>query len=181
MGPIAKARFVMGLTTVVATTPGREKWLAQCITSLFARDVLVVSLEHGYELGKIQWVYEHTDIERFLFLQDSVEVLSDGFWARLNEFDGSVALLSDPDKYGSYMGVYERSILQYCDWPDVSGKADSIAHEIMWTRDYCARAGDIPVMFPELRDAAGFETERFGRNNLVLENQYFRKWKGTWK
>lgn len=173
--------FVVGLTTVVATAPGREHWVAQCLRGLSGQDVLVVSLEHGYELGKIRWVLEHTNLDRFLFLQDSAEVLSNGFWGRLQEFPASVALLGDPSTYGSYMGVYERKVIDRMGgWPVTDSKLDSIAQEIVWTRDYCHAAGDVPVLFPELRDASGVEIERFGRTNLVLENQFFRKWKGTW-
>jgi len=57
----------------------------------------------------------------------------------------------------------------------------SIANEIMWTRDYADKAGSVPVLFPDLTDADGHMGEKFGRMNLVLENQYFRKWKGTWQ
>ena len=172
----------MGLTTVVATVPGREQWLTQCLQSLTGRDVLVVSLERGFELGKIEWVYRNTTLERFLFLQDSAEVLSKGFWGRLEEFPGSVALLGDPSVYGSYMGVYERKVLdKLVGWPLVDSKMGSIANEIMWTRDYADKAGSVPVLFPDLTDADGHMGEKFGRMNLVLENQYFRKWKGTWQ
>ena len=172
----------MGLTTVIATAPGREQWLTQCLKSLEGRDVFVVSLEHGFELGKIEWIYRNTVLERFLFLQDSVEVLSKGFWGRLDEFPGSVALLGDPSVYGSYMGVYERKVLdKLVGWPLVDSKMGSIANEIMWTRDYADKAGGVPVLFPDLTDADGHMAEKFGRMNLVLENQYFRKWKGTWQ
>ena len=171
----------MGLVTVVATTPGRERWLAQCVASLGGREVLAVSLEHGYELGKIEWVHRNTTLDRFLFLQDSAEVLSHGFWGRLEEFPGSVALLGDPSVYGSYMGVYERKVLNKMPgWPLVDSKMGSIANEIIWTRDYADMAGGVPVLFPELTDANGHVVEHFGRDNLVLENQFFRKWKGTW-
>ena len=171
----------MGLVTVVATAPRRERWLAQCMASLRGRDVLAVSLEHGYELGKIEWVYRNTTLDRFLFLQDSAEVLSKGFWGRLEEFPRSVALLGDPSVYGSYMGVYERKVLDKLPgWPTVDSKMASIANEIMWTRDYSDAAGGAPVLFPDLTDANGHVMNHFERDNLVLENQYFRKWKGTW-
>ena len=55
----------MGLTTVIATAPGREHWVAQCLASLDGADALVVSLEAGFELGKLQWVYENTTIISF--------------------------------------------------------------------------------------------------------------------
>ena len=80
------------------------------------------------------------------------------------------------------MGVYERKVLaKMFGWPVVADKMSSIANEIMWTRDYADRAGGVPVLFPELTDSAGVMRERFGRENLLLENSYFRKWKGTWR
>jgi len=171
----------VGLKTIIGTTPGREAWLAQCLASVAGRDVFVVSLEAGYELGKIKWIHRQTNFERFLFLQDSSEVLSPDFWTRLDEFDGSVALMSDPRLYGCYMGVYERSVLDLLDyWPETNTKELSIRNEIDWTQAYCDAAKDVPVMFPELRDSVGFEQEHLGRTNLVLQNDLFRKWKGTW-
>jgi hypothetical protein len=58
---------------------------------------------------------------------------------------------------------------------------DSIRAEIEWTTGYAAAAGDVPVVFPELRDSTnrGF-VEHHGRINMVLENDYLRKFKGTW-
>ena len=57
---------------VVATTPGRENWLKQCLESI-ERPVMVLS-DFTFELGKIKWVFENTKIQRFMFLQDSVVI-----------------------------------------------------------------------------------------------------------
>lgn len=80
------------------------------------------------------------------------------------------------------MGVYERKVIDRVGgWPVVESKLDSIEQEIMWTRDYCHAAGGVPVLFPELRDDTGTIQNHFDRDNLVLENEFFRKWKGTWQ
>ena len=169
----------MGLTTVVATAPGRLAWADQCVLGLLGRDVIVLELDAGYELAKLRWVYENTGLDRFLFLQDSAEVLSKGFWARLSEHPGSVGIMGDPAPFGCYMGVYERRFLDLMDWPETLTKDDSIRQEVLWCSRYAEVSG-ASVLFPELRDSAGFEREHLGRNNLVLENEHFRKWKGTW-
>lgn len=168
----------MGLKVFIASTTDRAPWLAQCVKSLGGREVTVV-LSGSYELGKLQHIFQHHDDERFLFLQDSVEVLSEGFWARLREFSGSVGLLPDPHPFGCYMGVYERKHLAKMPWPAVESKEDSIRFEVEWAREYAQVVGGVPVVFPELTDASGFHMEHLGRSNLVLENAWFRKWKGT--
>lgn len=171
----------MGLVTVIGTAPGREAWLAQCLVSIGIRDIQVISLNDGYELGKIHWVLNNTIHDRFLFLQDSCEIKNSTFWSLLDEYQYSVALMNDPFLYGCYMGIYERRILEQLDfWPEINSKADSIRFEIEWTRAYCDKAGEVPVLFPDLHDSMGVKRERFGRDNLVLENEYFAKWKGTW-
>ena len=53
---------------VIATTPGREQWLQQCLASI-KHPVLVLS-DFTFELGKINWIFNNTKIERFMFLQD---------------------------------------------------------------------------------------------------------------
>lgn len=169
----------MGLKVFIGTAQGRENWLAQCLASMGSREVRVIS-SGAYELGKLSTIYWYHGGDRFLFLQDSVEVLSEAFWDRLEEFPNSVGLLPNPAPFGCYMGVYERKHLKDFVWPVMRSKEDSIEHETRWTSIYAERAGEVPIMFPELTDQSGRTEVRFGRNNLVLENEMFRKWKGTW-
>lgn len=169
----------MGLTTVVATAPGRLAWAEQCLEGLLGRDVIVLELEAGYELAKLRWVYENKRLDRFLFLQDSAEILSETFWGRLSEHDESVGLMPEPGGFGCYMGVYERKHLAVMDWPETLTKEDSIREEAAWCRRY-ANVSGASVLFPELVDREGTVREHLGRTNLVLENEHFRKWKGTW-
>jgi hypothetical protein len=162
---------------VIATSPNREAWLKDCVESL-GRDCLIVS-DSTFELGKIRWLRDHTDIDRFLFLQDSVIVKHEGFWQLLAQYDGSVSINQDPDKYGSYLGVYERRVLESVDIPFPQTKLEAIKYEVSWTRQYVKAAGDVPVLFPELWDCDNF-VEKNGRTNMLIENDYLAKYKGTW-
>jgi hypothetical protein len=162
---------------VIGTTPDRAGWLADCVARI-SHPYLVVS-DYSYELGKIRWVVENTNIDRFLFLQDSVIVKSELFWDLLAQYDGSVSINKDPDLYGSYLGVYERSVLERIDLPTISSKRDAVTHEVDWARTYVRAAGEVPVLFPDLRDGEKFEVHQ-GRMNMVIENDYIRKYKGTW-
>ena len=141
---------------------------------------LVVSVP-GYELAKLQWIVENTILDRFLFVQDSV-IVSPGLYDRLTAFDGSVALMSDPVPFGCYLGVYERKVLQKVGIPEIRSKREAVEAEIWWTKAYCAEASNVPVLFPELSDRnAKRQVEHHGRNNLVLENDFLLKYKGTWR
>lgn len=143
-------------------------------------EALVVAVP-GFELGKIQWVVENTTIDRFLFIQDSV-IVSPALYASLSHFEGSVALLSDPVPFGCYLGVYERKVLEQVGFPNIRSKREAVEAEIWWTTAYCEAAGNVPVLTPQTCDAKAVKiVKRHGRDNLVLENELFTKYKGTWR
>jgi hypothetical protein len=164
---------------VVATTPGRENWLKQCLESI-ERPVMVLS-DFTFELGKIKWVFENTKIERFMFLQDSVVIKNQKIFELLDDDKGSIALTNDPCMYGMYLGVYERKILQMVDIPLPKLKAESIAFELSWTESYCRAARNVRLAFTDFTDSRAKRKEvLFGRENLVLENEFLIKYKGNW-
>lgn len=167
------------LTTVIASSFDRTEWAAQALASVKG-PALVVSCP-GYELGKLQWVHENTTLERFLFLQDSA-IASEALYGLLSDSTPSLALLADPVPFGSYMGVYERKILNRVGFPNIRSKKEAVEAEIWWTKRYCEEAGEVAVLFPELRDrTAEGPVWHLGRENLVLKNEYFTKYKGTWR
>lgn len=168
------------MLVVIGSSPDRHQWLADCSESINREHIAVVN--EGYELGKIRWVMENTTAERFLFLQDSWIIKDDRFWTLLEGLSGSVAITDDPYYYGCYAGVYERWVIEKIGIPTIIDKADSISKEITWHHQYFQAVGEMTVLFPELRDAnAILQVERHGRVNLLLENNYIAKYKGTWK
>lgn len=163
---------------VVATTPGRENWLAQCLASI-TQPVLVLS-DFTFELGKINWIFNKTNVERFLFLQDSVVIKNEKLFELLYE-RASIALTNDPNVYGMYMGVYEREHLAKIDIPIPESKREAIEFEMSWTAKYCQAAKNVRIAFPDLTDRNAKKKEIvFGRENLVLENDFLIKYKGNW-
>lgn len=164
---------------VVGTTPGREEWLTQCLKSI-TKPVLVLS-DFTYELGKINWVFNYTKVERFMFLQDSVVVKDEKLFELLYNDKGSIAFTNDPSMFGMFMGVYERSHLGRIDIPVPKSKAESIAYEMSWTKSYCQAAKNVRLAFTDFTDAKSKRKETiFGRLNLVIENDFLIKYKGNW-
>lgn len=167
------------MLTVIGSSPGREQWLADASNSIQSEHIAVVN--YGYELAKIRWVLENTTAERFLFLQDSFIVKDQSFFDVLSLFTGSVALFNDPVPYGCFAGVFERSVLEKVGVPVVASKRDAVRLEVDWSNRYVEAAGGVPVLFPEVRDETGYIESHNGRDNLVLENSFIIKFKGTWK
>ena len=164
---------------VVGTTPGREEWLGQCLRSINF-PVLVLS-NFTYELGKINWVFHNTNIDRFMFLQDSVVVKDERLFDLVFNDKGSISLSNDPCFYGMFMGVYERQHLAKIDIPIPKSKAESIALELSWTDKYCQAAKNVRLAFTDFKDSNSKRQETiFGRLNLVIENDFLIKYKGNW-
>jgi hypothetical protein len=164
---------------VIATTPGREQWLQQCLASI-EQPVLVLS-DFTFELGKINWIFNNTKIERFMFLQDSVVIKNQNLFDLLLKDKGSIALTNDPCMYGMYLGVYERHILEKIEIPIPKTKTESIAYELSWTDNYCKAARNVRLAFIDFSDSRSTRKQvLFGRENLVLENDFLIKYKGNW-
>ena len=164
---------------VIATTPGREQWLQQSLASI-EQPVLVLS-DFTFELGKINWIFHNTKIERFMFLQDSVVIKNQSLFDLLLKDKGSIALTNDPCMYGMYLGVYERHILEKIEIPLPKTKAESIAYELTWTDNYCKAARNVRLAFTDFSDSRSKRKQvLFGRENLVLENDFLIKYKGNW-
>lgn len=168
------------MLVVIGSAPDRQEWLADCSASIKRDHIAVVSF--GFELAKIGWVMDNTNADRFLFLQDSWVIKNKTFWDLLDDTSGSVALTADPYFFGCYAGVYERSVIDQIGVPIITTKREAIDNEIAWHQDYVKVAGEPSVLFPDLKDSnATRQVEKHGRANLVLENDYIAKYKGTWK
>lgn len=169
------------IPVVIGTSPNRSHWLAECLKSLGDRQTIVLS-DYTFELGKIKWIYENTNLDKFLFLQDSVIVKNLDFFDLIESHNGSISINKDPSYYGCYLGVYEREVLnQMPEIPKVVKKSEAIYHEIYWNLQYVNHTKELTILFPELSDANAKKIEKkFGRENLVLENDYLIKYKGDW-
>jgi hypothetical protein len=158
-------------TPVVIGSHPDSPWLNDCLKTIPTDRPVEVHRTGGYEIAALRTGILHFD--RFLFLQDSCEVLDPAFW---NIIDNTTPtwLFGGPPMY---LGVYHRNDLEQAigDAPQVMDKAGSIAWE-----------GALPkrlnygCLWPEVSDATGRHEDRNGRLNLVLENNLLRKWKGSW-
>lgn len=169
---------------VIGTDYGREKWIANVLRTLESVPYQVMALTQGrYELGKIRWVYEHTDLEEFLFVHDTMEFKRIDWLEEVFAYPFSVALTNKPCMFGMYLGKYQRKVLKHVPIPEVKTKEESVYYESHWTNEYFKVDPAAKVLWPGLDDQPMSEhrfVEVFDRPNLVLENECIIKYKGTW-
>ena len=162
---------------VVGTAAGRSHWLADAMASL---DVEVVALSTtGFELGKIRWMYENTNFDRFIFLQDSLVIRNQQLLAKVFEAEGSACLMCEPRCLGSYLGLYERKVLDRCGIATAETKKDAIRFEVEWTAHYIAHCDSFTHPVP-IHHQMSQTVMRHGRENLLYVNDLYEKWKGDW-
>lgn len=166
---------------VIGTDYGREDWLANCLKTLEGCKYQVIVLTQGrYELGKIKWVYDHTDLEEFIFLHDTMEIKRFEWMDEAFAHPFSVSLTPMPNMY---LAKYQRKVLKHVPIPEAKTKEDSVYYEGHFAHEYFKVDPAFKVLWDNLEDAADGQRryiEAFGRLNLILENDDIAKYKGTW-
>lgn len=163
------------LPIVVGTNPERKPWLNDCLASIRRTSKYRRVLIHatgGYEIAALRTGI--AKFNQFLYLHDSCEILSPDFWDIIDTTPPTWLFGGPP----MYLGVYNRQDLEpaLTDAPATMTKETSIHWECELPRRI-----HYPILWPEVTDATGRIEERHGRTNLVLENTYLRKLKGTWR
>lgn len=164
----------------IGSTTKTSHWLANCLASFgnYKEYPIIVVVNDDFELGKLSWVYHNTNVEDIFLMHDTVEVKDPTVFRRIFESPISVSITNEPVPFGMFFGKYKRQILSRLCIPETKTKLEAVEQEILFNNKYAALC-DHEVICPELRNQPKFEF-KFGRNNMVLENQYFKKYKGTW-
>jgi hypothetical protein len=161
---------------VVGITADGDPWVDQLIATLDTDYPVVTTC--AWELAAI--TAAALTFDEFVFLPQSTEVLDNGLWEVLFEEQSgvSVSLSQFPGPFGMYLGKYRREVLRQITLPEVTSKSEAIYWEIRWAVPYITVEPDYMAL-DDLPHSEVFE-ERFGRTNMVCENRWLRRWKGSW-
>jgi hypothetical protein len=168
----------MNKAIIVGTRPDRKKWLNNCLKSIDSKYSVVVVNCEGYEVGKMKWVLNNTDIDRFVFLQDSIEVKDNSVFECLDKYTQGVSLCSYPRLFGCYFGCYNSWALRKINLPDIDKKLTAVQYEMIIHKDY-SNYDEIVDLGKDLVDNDIF-IKKFGKKVMKLENKYFIKYKSHW-
>lgn len=163
---------------VICTTPKNTQWLHNLLNSFQGYDKfpIVILSDYGYELGKINWIHKTTCITEFFLLQDTTEIKDPSIFEKGFTYAGSVSWDSG---LKSYLGKYRRLILDQCHIPLPKTKMDSVVFEESFNYEYLAKEPKKWILNENFSSSEKFE-EKFGRVNMVLEDQYLKKFKHIW-
>ena len=166
---------------VIGSTTQTKDWLQNCLNSFGKYDKypIIVVVNDDFELGKLKWVYDNTDIDEFFLLHDTVEIKNTDLFDLAFNYDGSFALSNQPVQMGMFLGKYRREILDQMSIPLTKTKMEAVLQECAFNEQYSKLEPKMATIFNPLLNSDKFE-EKFGRKNMILENDYIRKYKATW-
>jgi hypothetical protein len=163
------------LPVVIGTHPERPHWLEDCLNSIHrtTKRRVLIHEAGGYEIAALRTGFARFD--RFLFLQDSVTILSPEFWLIVDARKGPAWLSGWPPMFLGIWDASGRAVIETL--PTTQTKEDSIRLEadipelLKW-----------PTIWPEVTDHTALRREiRHGRHNLVVGNRYWEKAKATFR
>lgn len=161
---------------VIGTTADGSRWV----------DALYATLRTDYPVVKVRaWeldaiLYGAGRFDEFVFLPQSTEIVDNDLWRVVFEEHAgrSVSLAQHPSTFGMYLGKYRSDILRCLEMPMIHNKRDAIHWEDRWMLPYLEMDPDI-VDLDDLPHSNVFE-QKFGRLNMVVENRWLRRYKGSW-
>lgn len=171
----------MNKAIVIGSTTRTKNWLENCLSSFGKYDKypIIVVVNDDFELGKIKWIYDFTNLEEFFILHDTVEIKNTELFDLAFEYEGSFALSNQPVPMGMFLGKYRRCVLDKMSIPITKTKMEAVLQECAFNQEYAKLETKMATIFNPIVNTDKFE-EKFGRNNMILENDYIKKYKGTW-
>ena len=167
---------------IIVTNNKSKEQLLNCLSSIVGTlyPVLIYTNDYdnsGFESAAITYAYEHTDWDEFVLLQDTVEVKNiDFFNIVFEEFKGKTVFAQNGGF--SFLNKYTRKALLLTGIPKTKTKRESIYAESTFHRALLNTG--VFVLWPKsLKDNPNREF-KFGRKNMILENDYIKKYKGCW-
>jgi hypothetical protein len=176
-----------------------DTWLKDCLASLDTKHPVMVVFQgdkpakglkigfdythqtlNGYDPGGIVWAMENCKDEEFFLLHDSCIVKDNLLWKVVFEGyrENSVALANHPTIFGMFLGKYRMEIAKQLDPPIAKDKTHAVDLEEEWNRKYCEL--DYPIVLDEPLSIGDKFEQRHGRENMILENRWIKKYKGAW-
>jgi len=167
---------------VVGTTGWDSPWLHELGLSLVGVEwPVVVHVTRDWELATIGWAAGH--FQEFVFLPQSTVVLDPAVFDRcFRECAGSSVDLGTAQgkRFQMYLGKYRSEAVLAGGVPVVADKRAAVAYELTWCAEYAARESrQLVSVGSPLEHTEVFE-DRHGRRNMVVENEYLRRYKSCW-
>jgi hypothetical protein len=171
----------------VATTPGRVEFITNFLQSIREYSgKYAVFIESAYEYGWFDFARSH-EWDELLFLHDSCEIKDYSlFDICFEQYKGKSVSFTKSPFFIMGLGKFLREPYLKASFDTKNAYMDYKDKEFTFGTDYVKYAGEEPVvLFPDFldneeKDEYRVMERKFGRQNLILENKYIKKYKGHW-
>lgn len=177
---------------VIGTSPRTKDWLREALIHLTGvpykimivgngclpteGDINIGNDWNGYELGAIAHGYKM--FKEFVFLPDTCFVKDISLFDKVFDREGGVALCKN---FFSYLGKYNSKVISEIGVPKVTTQREAVDKELHWNKLYMKS----DLLWKYFEATLPIQSDKFidknGRKNMVLENDYLIKYKGTWE
>lgn len=130
----------------------------------------------------VKKMWQTTSYDELFFMNESMVCKDNSIWDIVfKKYGGRSVMMSE--RYLMFFGKFRREMINQLQFPDVHNKyEDVMLGEGQWCRQYWELSDHIeidPLEDGDTSDVGRFEFKH-GRRNLVIENQYFKKWKASY-
>lgn len=177
----------------IATTPGRIEFITNFLNSIRKYNgEYPIFIESAYGYDWYDFARNH-DYDEIFFLHDSVEIKDLSIFDLVfKTYKGKSVSFDDKPYFIMGLGKFlKKPYIETANLYPPVPEAYVAYRDIEFTfgLKYCEVAGEIPVVLsPEFTKCewTGHKKERrfttkFGRYNLILQNQWIKKYKGHWR
>lgn len=170
---------------IIVSSQVTRHWLIECISRINQFNIKYPILIHTnypdnneFEMGGIKLGMKEFD--EFFLMHDTLMIKDPRVFDLCFDLPGVSVSLGRT--YFMYLGKYLTSILQTLELPEVRKKNDAIMQEMVFNDNYRKAAGEnyVELMLDTVKDGPVREM-RYGRENLIIENEFIKKYKGYWK
>jgi len=173
----------------VASTPGRVDFITNFLQSMKNYDgKYPMFIESWYQYDWFDFA-KHHEWDELLFLHDSMEIKDYSLFDIVFEkYKGESVSFTYQPFFIMGLGKYLRKPYLEAAFTTTNAYSDYAPHEYTFGSEYVKCAGKEPiVLFPDFMEEEQMQhgkrphyERKFNRQNLVMENQYVKKYKGHW-
>lgn len=164
---------------IIATTPNRYQWLNNILQTIsnYSDYPIIIFSDYSFETGKIQQAMK-LGYDEFVLLQDSIEVKNTSIFDLMFQKHQGHTVTIDPTMR-SFLVKYRSSVLNQYRFTNVTTKLQAVDEEDRLFRFHSNNDPSVICLTQEFNKSGVFE-DKFGRNNMVVENTWFKKYKSIW-
>src|SRR5262245_45918726 len=138
----------------------------------------------GWQIEALENAFKHSSWDEIFFLNDTMIVKDNSIWDIVfQEYKGQSVMIGH--RFQMFLAKYLRKYVEQTTFPRniTSRREDVIFGEDHWNVQYMnldpnyVTIEEMSDPNPDLAESHDF---RYDRDNVVLENKYFKKWKHHW-